>query len=393
MNYHIMVQDKFLDSYIEDIFEINEQSNNVFWFRGTKGENGLVKTTRPVQYLGNNITYWREKFSEIEASDSIFVHWYDFTISKILYDLPNPIYVMLWGGEFYNEPFWYHQWVYDRKTLRFLKQTLSYPNLSFTFNLLRLYRDLKTIYFFKKALRNEYYLKNRLIGRIDYLIFLETNDKYFQDYHKIKELYPLFKAENICGFYDQNFDIAQSTFTKKTKRHSDIHILVGNSGAESNNHLDAFEELKSIKNIKIFCPLSYGGSERYVNLVIQTGKALFGDKFIPVTNFMSREEYINFYDEIEIVFMYHNRQQAFGNICTALTKGKPVFLKMQNSIKGYLDALNVKTYNVKDISRMDLNEVIKEARQDSSVNKMILEKIISKQTRLSNLKLIMDKTK
>ena len=49
MNYHIMVQDKFLDSYIDDIYEINEQDNNVFWFRGIKDQNGFIKTTYPVE--------------------------------------------------------------------------------------------------------------------------------------------------------------------------------------------------------------------------------------------------------------------------------------------------------------------------------------------------------
>ena len=388
MNYHIMVQDKFLDSYIDDIYEINEQDNNVFWFRGIKDQNGFIKTTYPVEYLGNDILFWKEKFSKIEPADSIFVHWYDLTISKILYELPNPIYVMLWGGEFYNEPFWSHRWVFDKLTLRYLKQTLFYPKLEFTTNLLKLYKDFKRFYFFKKELRNDYHTKHKFVGRIDYLISPTVTD-----YAKIKNLYPLFKARNLSGFYDQNFDRAQVETIAKQRNYTDIHILLGNSGAESNNHLDALEKLKILKDVKIYCPLSYGGTKEYIDLIIQRGNNLFGDKFIPTQNFMTREEYMRFYDKIDIVFMYHNRQQAFGNICTALTKGKPVFLKKQNTIKGHLDALQIKTYNVNDIKGLDLNEIIEESRDCSFKNQGILKETISKEKRLSDLKSIMDKTK
>lgn len=388
MNYHIMVQDKFLDSYIDDIYEINEQDNNVFWFRGVKDQNGFIKTNYPVEYLGNDILFWKEKFSKIQPVDSIFVHWYDLTISKILYELPNPIYVMLWGGEFYNEPFWSHRWVFDKLTLRYLKQTLFYPKLEFTINLLKLYRDFKRFYFFKKELRNDYHTKHRYIGRIDYLISPTVTD-----YLKIKNLYPLFKAKDIIGFYDQNFDRAQLETTAKQRNNTDIHILLGNSGSESNNHLDALEKLKKLKNVKIYCPLSYGGSKEYINVIMQRGQDLFGDKFIPMKNFMTREEYMRFYDEIDIVFMYHNRQQAFGNICTALTKGKPVFLKKQNTIKDHLDALGIKTYNVNGIVTLDLKEIIKNSKEYSTRNHKILKATLSKEKRLSELKFIMDKTK
>lgn len=385
MNYHIMVQDKFLDSYIEDIYAINEQDNNVFWFRGYYQQNGFVKTTRSVEYIGNDILFWKDKFSHIAKDDVIFVHWYDLQIAEVLYDLPNPIYVMLWGGEFYNEPFWYHKWVYDIYTLRYLKQTHSYPKIILTTNLLKLYRDFRGLYYFKKELKESYFKKNRLVGRIDFLI---TPTK--TDFEKIKELYPAFKAKSINGFYDQNFDRASLMSTHKRQDNSGaIHILLGNSGAESNNHLDAMQKLRKLTNVIVYCPLSYGGSKEYITLITNKGQEYFGDNFIAKKDFMSREAYMRLYDEIDIVFMYHNRQQAFGNICTALTKGKPVFLKKQNTIKSHLDALHINTYDAAEVNSYDLNVVIAECKNNSSKNYEILKENISDERRYSDLRVLM----
>ena len=66
--------------------------------------------------------------------------------------------------------------------------------------------------------------------------------------------------------------------------------------------------------------------------------------------------------------MYHNRQQAFGNICTCLSLGKPVFIKNNNSVKGYVDAMGIKIYNAEFFSKVNLLNVINEA--NSSISKM-----------------------
>ena len=48
-------------------------------------------------------------------------------------------------------------------------------------------------------------------------------------------------------------------------------ILVGNSGNESNNHIDIYYKLKdfNLKERKVISPLSYGGSIKYINNVIK----------------------------------------------------------------------------------------------------------------------------
>lgn len=388
MNYHIMVQDKFLDSFIDDVYAINEEASNVFWFRGENSSLSHVKTNHPVEFLGNDKKYWEEKLSSLKPSDTIFVHWYDIWISKLIYHLPNNIYVMLWGGEFYGEPFWYHQWLYDTLTLNYIKEKNNYPQIKFTLNIINLLKNIKRTYFFYKEKQSQYKQKNKLVGRIDYLISPTTTD-----HIKIKELYPSFKAININGFYDQNFDRAILQNLSSKKNYTTVNILLGNSAAQTNNHLDALEVLKKLQNITVYCPLSYGGTQEYVDMVITRGKQLFGINFIPILNFMTREEYMEFYTSIDIIYMFHNRQQAFGNICTALTMGKPVFLKNQNTLKGYLDAMRIKTYDVNEITSSKLIGIIKESKESSKNNYEILKLSISKEKRLSDLKVLFTEIK
>jgi hypothetical protein len=291
---------------------------------------------------------------------------------------------MLWGGEFYGEPFWHHQWTYDILTLRYLHKKNNYPEIIFSYDVKDLLKQIKRKFLFHKEIKTLYKKKNNLIGRIDYLVSPTTTDCI-----KIKELYPLFKALNVNGFYDQNFDKALSQNIRKEKDSSNVIVLLGNSAAITNNHLDALEVLKSLQNITIYCPLSYDGTKEYVDIVIARGKQLFGGNFIPLLNFMTREEYLEFYTSIDIIFMFHNRQQAFSNICTALSMGKPVYLKKQNTLKDFLDKLGIKTYDVNEICSTILVEIIEEAKENSIRNQEILKLSISNEKRLSDLKAIM----
>jgi hypothetical protein len=107
------------------------------------------------------------------------------------------------------------------------------------------------------------------------------------------------------------------------KQHTGINILVGNSADPSNNHLDVLDKLEAHKNenIKIYVPLSYG------NQVIAEEKKRFGDKFIPRTEMMPFQNYLEFMGLIDIAIFNHKRQQAIGNTITLLGLRKKVFIR------------------------------------------------------------------
>lgn len=385
MNYHIMVQDKFLDAYIEDIFEIKEENNNVFLFRGNRGVDSYVKTEREVEFIDHDKKSWIERLQKLGPDDNIFVHWYDNWIAEVVYNLPNKLFVIYWGGEFFQEPYWYHaDWVFDKKTLEFVKK-IKWPHFSLNPQKLKRYIYNKLIY--PSVLRSEYLLKDKFVSRIDYLVIGESNNA---DLTKIKELYPSFKAKNISGSYDLNFDLADqiNKESEHIRSNNKLKILLGNSATEANNHLDALDVLRNLNNIEIYCPLSYG-NKQYRDHIINYGKKLFGDDFHPVLDFMKRDEYVAYLKSMDVVYMFHNRSQAWGNIATCLSLGKPVFMKKQNSLTVYIESLGICIYDVYDIYKMDLKELILQNKDRLNYNKEKLSKEISKKKRLEELSFLM----
>lgn len=106
------------------------------------------------------------------------------------------------------------------------------------------------------------------------------------------------------------------------------HILVGNSATFENNHLEIFEYLArhvDLAGVKIYAPLSYG-NDWYKNQIIAAGRSMFGDQFVPLTDFMEKDAYINLLQSCGHVFMNHLRQQALGNICIMMLKGAKLYI-------------------------------------------------------------------
>jgi hypothetical protein len=379
-----MIQDKFLDSFISDIYAIGEEKNNVFWFRGNKDETNYIKTVKPIEYIGHDIIIIKNKLQSLKANDNIFVHWYDNWIADLVFNLPNKLYVFFWGGELYEEPFWHHaKWIYDKITYKIIKKQL-YPKIVIRKNIFRLMCNILDVLQFSNIVKTEYEKKLKLVERIDYIIFNQLN---IAEIEKIKELYQSFKAIHLAGQYDLNFDLAIQ-ISKQQKKTGTVKILVGNSATPSNNHLDAFEKLKKLKNIEVFCSLSYG-AEWYKKIVVKEGVAMFGDRFHPITDFMKRKDYVEFISEMDIIYMNHNRSQAWGNIATSLTLGKPVFLKDGNALKQFIFSIGIETYDVDLIGKCDLESIIINEKQNRVATVEKLKTSISDEIRLKNLKEIM----
>ncbi len=73
-------------------------------------------------------------------------------------------------------------------------------------------------------------------------------------------------------------------------------------------------------------PLSYGDSG-YGELVVREVRKLLGDRFVPLTDFLSAADYLQYVAGAKACLMNHLRQQAVGNIAAALYAGVPVGLR------------------------------------------------------------------
>lgn len=137
-----------------------------------------------------------------------------------------------------------------------------------------------------------------------------------------------------------------------------LTIQIGNSATFTNNHYEIFEKLEKYKekNIKLYCPLSYGDKE-YAKSIIERGKELFGEKFIPITEFLEYSKYLEFLSEIDIAIFAHDRQQAFGNITSLLSMKKTIYIKEEISTYETLINLGI---NLKSFDKFENLEVLDE---------------------------------
>ncbi len=142
----------------------------------------------------------------------------------------------------------------------------------------------------------------------------------------VKKVNPDFKPEYIpwnYGSLEENMLLG--------KKINGNNILIGNNAYYTNNHLDAFEMVHKLgsEGKKIICPLSYG-YPWYRELVVRRGRDLFGDSFIPLTDFMPMKDYFDLIGSCSIVIMNQLRQQGMGSISAMLYLGARVFLQPMN---------------------------------------------------------------
>ena len=169
---------------------------------------------------------------------------------------------------------------------------------------------------------------------------------------------------NTQGKFFQSFFYPSNLYKDielHTEEHKEVNIQIGNSADPSNNHLEVLTYLQKYKdeNIKVIVPLSYGDKE-YANEVIQKGKNLFGEKFVPIVEYMSFDNYMKLLSSIDIAIFHHNRQQAMGNITTLIGLGKKVYVSKDVITWNYLSDIGIKIFDIKNFNLLLLDNKIQE---------------------------------
>ena len=149
------------------------------------------------------------------------------------------------------------------------------------------------------------------------------------DHELIRSLDPEISIKHRYFSYNGVQKNKLESYSNEFRHHHDpVKILLGNSANASNNHIDALKMLYNYEDkIKqITCPLSYSGSQAYINKVINVGKELFGDRFVPVQKFLPLEEYKKVLNSVDIGVFYHSRQQAYSNTIMLLEQKKQILM-------------------------------------------------------------------
>ncbi|MCY1270440.1 TDP-N-acetylfucosamine:lipid II N-acetylfucosaminyltransferase [compost metagenome] len=224
-------------------------------------------------------------------------------------------------------------------------------------------------------------LKSLSIGKIDYFSAPIPNDFFI-----LKENYPQF-----CGEYIQlNYGSAEETFNLGGCFVTGKNILLGNSASITNNHIEAFEKIKkiAIKEQKVIVPLSYG-DKKYRDAVIAKGKDCLGGLFCPLTDFVPLREYSKIVNSCNLIVMAHKRQQALGNICTAMYSGARVILDEENPAYQFFIERGAIVNSLNDISNSSILTPLSES--EISQNRKVIQTFWGAEKVKNNTKKLIDK--
>lgn len=346
---YLIHRDKFTDSFIQffrDCFSSELVQNFVTiedsqkYSVGTYDNLTLISSWSEIQ--SPKIRKLLEDSDKIVISGIFDINEY---INSLHKDVIKKSYLHFWGGDFYNLE------LSEEKGLSGIKQMMSKKLRKHRISKF-LARGGSVINLIKQDSENFVKLYPRCADRH----FVAPVPKAPADYKKLEQ------------------------YEARAARQSDeIKILIGNSAAVTNNHLDALKLLEKFKeeDFKLIVPLSYGGTQSYIDEVIQYGKDTFGDKFVPILDYMSLDEYQNMMTDIKIAMFPLHRQQAMGNINFLIRCGIKVYLYQGEPLERYYCSLGIKTYHLSDVKKLEFHELISKDEQVLQTNSENIKKEIS----------------
>ncbi|MBA6264794.1 TDP-N-acetylfucosamine:lipid II N-acetylfucosaminyltransferase [Colwellia sp. Bg11-12] len=312
---HIINNEKFINSFIElinanfdtqDHLFINISNYKANEFPLPKLAN-VIEFEQDLNLTRNFFLLWKKVTPYLIKADKIIVHGaFTGNFNKYLFLKPKLLaksYWVMWGGDLYQPLM---------KQAKTLKQNIHFAI--------------------------DKYIKGRFAGYVTYLP---------GDYKVAQELYNAKTAYFECIMYPSNL---YKELTLPNVHTDNKFILVGNSGDPTNNHQSVFETLSKLEDqsFSIICPLSYG-NKSYIEQVKTVGKSMFSSRFIPLTNFITLDEYMKILAKVDIAIFAHNRQQAMGNIISLLGLGKKLYMRNDITPFDLFNSLRVKVFDIQNI--------------------------------------------
>lgn len=331
MNLHLSHDDKFLDSFIENAKKYSTSINKYVVF----AESGTLIYTKSTDIFiaEYSIESFKNILNENKNIEKIYFHsinhFYALIVDHFKLELKYKLIWFFYGYEVFELKMYF-------KSL-LAKKTRKVHRLECSQSL----RDKRPKNFIRNLIlkiKNEYkrYKDDRKIVELIKKIhvvghFIEEDVQRF--------IIPLNRSIlHINWNYLSSKDL-ECLELKQSIGSNSTNILLGNSAANTNNHIDALyflhKKVGNDKNILIITPLNYSGSKFYVNQVVSYGRKLFGDRFLPLLDFISKDEYYAILKKVNFAFFFNIRSQAAANINWLLNNNKVVFMHKKSTLYSF----------------------------------------------------------
>lgn len=284
---HLVTNDKFTDGYI-NFFRLHFNKYNNIFITSSFGNYRTSDDKHSDIIIWNRVWDLVCNKSIIKAfnqADVIIISGFSFGLPGLFWSRKvwDKIYIQFWGRDFYD----------------------------FKLNIIKSYMDG---YCFKRA-KGFIFL---IDGEYEQFLSITGIEK--------SDIFVAPMPYNPVSFVPYHKYIVEHT-------NDNYRIQVGNSATIENKHEYVLKSLATYldRKIEILCPLSYGDMS-YAQKIIELGRELFGDRFIPITQWLDMEKYYSLIATCDAAIFYSNRQQAMGNIEAMLSMGKKVFLARETSM-------------------------------------------------------------
>lgn len=328
------------------------------------------------KYVGqhSNLYFYRNDnsfdLSILKTVTKVIVHFLNYP--KILFIerfIPKviPCYWVIWGGDLYNGFLKNKGYELYYKPDSFVSFFCPLNIRQFLFNILKKpYIEYKSLLFIKKRVTH-------FVTDTDFAIAQKYIGKYI-------------KGVQVKGFMYYPIDVILGKLINA--RASGNIIWIGNSASFTNNHLYAFEYLShlNVSGKKILTPLSYGGTNKYINHIEKEGQKKWGDSYQSITKYLFLDKYNELMSSAEIFIFPSWRQEAVGNILVALYLGAKVFLSKRSTLVEYFHNMGVKIFILEDISQTDIDTPL--SSEIIEQNRTILYDLFKEESMLKSIKQI-----
>lgn len=349
MNLHVLNDEKFFDSFVERLEKLNLLDNNIF----------IVKEQGPLKYIRRtDLVYGRladkKNLGDISKYEKVFIHSFTFHLYRwVNQNNFKELNWMIWGKELYES------------------SMVNYPlHEEYTKNTIQKIRNIrpKMSHYYRKAEQLLFQVDvAKVYNKIDYIL---TWIKPEYDY-AIKHI-PGLKAKHKTFAYA--FELNTESLSEMYNGHSlierktkdGLNCIVGNSGASSNNHLDALKKMNAVNFKQITMPVSYGDKE-YIDLIKKESNQNYRHINISfIEQYMNFDKYLALFKKQDVFISNSLRPIGMGNIWMALLLGKLVFMNSKNLVYPYLLSIGLKVYNIEEINKIDdiLNDVDLESNRN-----------------------------
>lgn len=342
---HFIKDEKTIDQVINNFEQASFNNNRFIVFRESESkpkEYVHIKQVDRVEDFFIERDSLLLKLEDLSETDCVILHGLYFEFAKALSNIPISFklaWVMM-GFDIYSLPK-IRPGIYGKESLKFLRLKSKYITFEW---FLKKYSFLSDVFYKIRKKDNVYKIILHVQSKIDYCI------SYVQeDFDFLRRHYPYKYKFLDIAFYSLN-QFVSDDFINKTV--NGTNILIGNSNSVTSNHLDLFNLLPSsseeVSQRKIYVPLSYGDDTSYQKEVIKRGQARFKENIIPLTDFISKDTYLEILESCSVGIFYHFRQQAMGNIIPMLWMGARIYLSIKNPLYAYFKRIGIAVYTMEE---------------------------------------------